>query len=155
MALAMAYGAILEIFDDFIPLYTEAEMSWPVLRGLGRIRVAAWTHADAEWTERKMMMYPGLERVFSGGVFAVDVNRPKECVSVLNSLDVGPSEVVVVGDSLRSDVMTAVEAGIPAENIFWINAKGIPVGEVEIPDGVRVVANLWEAVNTMAMGWGR
>jgi len=155
MALATAYGSILEIFDDFLPLYAGAEMSWPVLGGLKQIRVAAWTHADAEWTQRKMMMYPGLERVFSGGVFAVDVDKPKECGSVLSSLGVGPNEVVVVGDSLRSDVLTAVEAGVPGENIFWINAKSVPVGEVELPDGVRVVANLWEAVNVMAMGWSR
>ena len=72
MALATAYGSILEIFDDFLPLYAEAEMSWPVLGGLRQIRVAAWTHADTDWTGRKMMMHPGLERVFSGGVYAVD-----------------------------------------------------------------------------------
>jgi len=155
VALATAFGSILEIFDDFLPLYAEAEMSWPVLGGLRRIRVAAWTHAEAEWTERKMMMYPGLERVFSGGVFAVDVNRPKECESVLNSLEVSPNEVVIIGDSLGSDVATAVRAGVPSENIFWINAKGVPVSEVELPDGVRVSANLWEAVKMMAMGWSR
>lgn len=153
MALATAYGSILEIFDDFLPLYAEAEMSWPVLGGLRQIRVAAWTHADEEWTERKMMMHPGLERVFSGGVFAVDVDKPKECRSVLSSLGVGPNEVVVVGDSLRSDITTAVRAGVPGENIFWVNTKGVLAGEVELPDGVKVVANLWEAVNTMAMGW--
>jgi len=155
MVLAMAYGSILEIFDDFLPLYDGAEMSWPVLGGLKRIRVAAWTHAEAEWTERKMMMHPGLERVFSGGVFAVDVNKPKECGSVLSSLGVGPNEVVIIGDSLASDITTAVEAGVPAGNIFWINSKGVCVDEVGVPSGVRVVENLWEAVNTMAMGWGR
>ena len=153
MALATAYGSILEIFDDFLPLYAEAEMSWPVLKGLRGIRVAAWTHADTDWTGRKMMMHPGLERVFSGGVYAVDVSKPKECRSVLSSLGVGPNEVVVVGDSLRSDITTAVRAGVPGENIFWVNTKGVLAGEVELPDGVKVVANLWEAVNTMAMGW--
>lgn len=155
VALAMAFDSILEIFDDFLPLYAEAEMSWPVLGGLRRIRVAAWTHAEAEWTERKMMMYPGLERVFSGGVFAVDVNRPKECESVLNSLEVNPNEVVIVGDSLNSDILTAVEAGVPSENIFWINPRGVDVGMTGVPDGVRVAANLWEAVKMMAMGWSR
>ena len=153
MALAMAYGSILEIFDDFLPLYAEAEMSWPVLKGLRGIRVAAWTHADTDWTGRKMMMHPGLERVFSGGVYAVGVSKPKECGSVLGSLGVAPSEVVVVGDSLRSDITTAVRAGVPGENIFWVNTKGVLAGEVELPDGVKVVADLWEAVNVMAMGW--
>ena len=153
--LAMAYNLILEIFDDFIPLFSEAEMSMPVLEGLRKIRVAAWTHADVEWTERKIMMHPGLERVFSGGVFAVDVNRPKECGSVLSSLGVGPNEVVVVGDSLSSDIITAVRAGVPTENVFWINSKGGRIEGADLPGGVRVAENLWEVVNMMAMGWSR
>jgi len=144
--LARSLEVILSIFDDEIPLHKDAEHALYVLRGVNGVGVAAWTHAAPDWTDRKLAVHPDLLGVFSSGVFPVDVDKPKECISVIESLGKRPDEVMIIGDSLRSDIWSAVEAGVPRENVVWVKSDFVEANVGDVPDGIQTASSLWDAV---------
>ena len=58
------------------------------------------------------------------------INIPKEAQKALEMLKISPSEALMIGDSLTSDIQGAINAGVHA---CWYNP-----GHKEAPEGMKI-----------------
>ena len=64
--------------------------------------------------------------------------------NVAQKLNLNPSEIIMIGDSLRSDVLPAVEAGMRAVWVETLNSPLHEIKKVDLPAGAYKFASLLE-----------
>jgi FMN phosphatase YigB (HAD superfamily) len=127
----------------------------PALRFLGELknlRIVVVTHAGEEWTNKKLNAY-GIKDLVDH-VYCLSVDGPKgedQWQEVILSEQVSPKEVIVVGDSLKSDVLPNFKIGVPAENIYRVKSEYGNSGE-PLPNGVKEVADLGGFIDCLVSG---
>jgi len=133
---------IREIFASPVKVKTGVHM---VLRELSEDgwRLGIVTHALPDWTELKIRS-ARLERYFER-VELVDVNKHKTASAwsaAIRTFGVEPRQVVVVGDSIGSDIIPAYEAGV--KELVWVDyGKGWSVNrQGKLPKGVKVITEI-------------
>lgn len=107
------------------------------------VKMGIVTQANEDWT---MFKLNGLDLTkYFDHIFPVGADLPKSAASWRKSISffkIRPSETVVVGDSLKSDIISAREAGVI--HIFWIKEVSgwthahqgkVPKGIIEV-DGI-------------------
>ncbi len=93
------------------------ETSGVLERLVGHYRLAVITKGDVE-IQHKRLDHSGLAHRFDS-ISIVETKRPETFGSMCDLLAVHPSEAVSVGNSLASDVLPAIEAGLSG---IWIDA---------------------------------
>lgn len=127
------------VFDRPAPLVPRARETLTALRARG-FRLALLTKGDRE-LQRRRVEDSGLGPLFDI-VEIVDVKTPETISSVLARLGVPASSALSVGNSVRSDVLPSLEAGVQP---VWVDAR---VWEYErthdpLPDhGIIEIENL-------------
>jgi putative hydrolase of the HAD superfamily len=131
-----------ELYPDVEPVLSELRGRWPDLR-IGVI---------SDWGSNlgRILEGLGLDRyldfVLASG--AVGVAKPDPAIFrlALDRADAAPHEGMMVGDSLRADVLGAERAGLAGVLLVREEGGGPDhrVPRVEIPEGVRVIASLAE-----------
>jgi phosphoserine phosphatase len=106
----------------------------------GRVRMGIVTNGMPAAQNAKLR-HLGLDQYFEVVVASANVERGKPAREIfehaLGRLQVSPEDTVMVGDSLKGDVLGASRVGIPG---VWINREAagggerLPVGAVELPD---------------------
>lgn len=115
------------------------------------LNVGLVTHASEEWTDLKLNHH-GLTGYFRH-IEICDVDKPKTpsyWLNAVNSLGASVGSTIVVGDSLKGDIIASREVGIPHQ--IWINpAKNWVVNKSgDIPQGVVVVDSLSSFIDIIA-----
>lgn len=123
------------------PIYDETLEFLDCIRKTG-IPIYFVTNSDDRFVEEAMRHY-GLQ---SNGLITSEQARCYKTrkdifLYALEKADLKPEDVIHIGDSLNGDVRYASEAGISP---IWLNREG-----KEIPEGVRAVTNLLEAVDIL------
>jgi putative hydrolase of the HAD superfamily len=104
------------VFAHQAPLVAGARETLTALRNRG-YRLALLTKGDPD-VQLRRVRHSGLEQLFDV-VEIVDEKTPEAITSVLDRLGVDPGEALSVGNSIRSDVLPALAAGVQA---IWIDA---------------------------------
>ena len=144
-------GCLVSIYDIVPPNLDFAPKVLDLIYEKG-LTIAFWTHSGAEWADLKVK---GLlkdskvpfDDVF---VFSIALSDHKDFGSLnyaIQTLDLHPEEVVVVGDNIISDIMSAVNAGV--KDVVWYKngtPRGVNANDVaeKIDDSVdmRVITDL-------------
>ncbi len=88
-------------------------------------------------------------------LFIVPEKKPQTYASVLARLDCSPGEAVMIGDSLMSDIIPAVEAGLTAIHIPTENWTERETQGLELPKGrVALHASLSDAADFLVAARG-
>lgn len=126
------------ILDDFYALspekYYGAEPVLDVLISDGK-KILIHSNAQEDWTNIKV-------KTFRHNIpyIAVPIKEKKDAikwkVAFLRN-EVEPENTLVVGDSISSDILPAIQAG--CRNVVWIDnhSKGLPI-DIVIPNGVNL-----------------
>ncbi|MBI2764851.1 MAG: HAD family hydrolase [Chloroflexi bacterium] len=92
----------------------------------GQVKLALVTNGASD-TQRHTLRSAGLEHlfdvVFVSGERGLAKPNPDVFREVLNELEVAPGEALHVGDSLETDILGALSAGLTA---VWLNRSGVP-----------------------------
>ena len=104
------------VFDEHAPLLPDALKVLAELRSRG-FRLALLTKGDP-CLQRRRIEQSGLARLFDV-VEIVDRKTPESITSVLDRLGVEPAHALSVGNSIRSDVLPSLAAGVRP---IWIDA---------------------------------
>ncbi len=98
------------------------------------------THADREWNDFKLKG-AGFNPENFTFISAVDVNYPKEALhwcEAYTEIGINPSNVLAIGNNLRSDILPAREAGIEHLILLVNENSNKSHFEGSIPDGVII-----------------
>jgi putative hydrolase of the HAD superfamily len=90
------------------------------------------TAGDAEVQQRRIDQMPF--RHFFKDIFIVPEKNAQTYTALLGRLNLAPEEVVMIGDSLRSDIIPAVEAGLSASYVESINWHGREMNGLKLPE---------------------
>jgi len=113
-----ALGILMEIYNTPIKLFPDAEEFLAFITKIQFPRIAV-THADSDWTGKKIE-WLGLYRYFDPkDIHIVDMNGPKGPDEWRRAFGRRPSCYGGIGDSRLSDARPAYEAGV--EWFFLIN----------------------------------
>lgn len=104
------------VFEQPAPLVPEARETLGALREMG-VRLALLTKGDPEVQLRRVEQ-SGLRDMFEL-VEIVEQKTPEAILAVLSYLEVAPAEALTVGNSVRSDVLPSLVAGVKP---IWIDA---------------------------------
>jgi FMN phosphatase YigB (HAD superfamily) len=124
-------GNNLDDFYDVVPdLY---ERSIPLLRDLvhNNINVAFHSHAQYDWTKKKVSCIKEELKVNYLPFLATDISKEKDKESWFQSFSlVGGyvSSIMVVGDGVEFDLLPAMDAG--CKYTVWLNRKGRPIPDI-------------------------
>lgn len=123
------------------------------LNAFGEIKMTMGlvTHANASWTNLKIDSH-GLRKYFSH-IEIVDENRHKSSQDwqrAIDKLRVLPEEVLIIGDNLAGDIISAYKCGV--EHGIWIKPKWSVYSKGEIPDGVIKVDNIGQVIDKLIGG---
>lgn len=117
----------------------------------GNSRLGLVTHAYDEWTRFKLES-TGLDKFFpKERVHVCDMDKPKshtEWQAAINFFGWSVDKVVVVGDSVRSDIIPAHKAGV--RELYWIHepdAWAVQLGET--PPGTIEISRITELPDKM------
>ncbi len=139
---------IMKIYEEDIPeMFPGADTTLDMLRKSG-IQDYIVTHSEADRTGRNMEAH-GLDKLVDG-VFNIPTNGPKgreQWRGVMEQLGVKPREVLVICDSIHSDVLPNLELGVPAGQIVRINSKYAE--NLEVPEGVLRAEHVGEVIETI------
>jgi putative hydrolase of the HAD superfamily len=120
-------AAARAVFTKPAPLAPHARETLTKLRRRG-LRLGLLTKGDVS-VQRRRIEQSGLADLFDV-IHVVDIKTPEDFTLVLDRLGVDPASALSVGNSVRSDVIPALAAGLLA---VWIDAH---VWEYERMDGV-------------------
>lgn len=109
----------------------EARLKKDVVKAIG-ILSASWpvyivTAGDESVQNARVEKLPFLEQI--AGIYVVEKKDRTVYETVLQELGFAPSSVVMIGDSLKSDILPAVEAGLHA---VWIEAHNFQMEKVAL-----------------------
>ena len=143
------YDLTATVFDSPAELYPHVQHVLGVLCGTYKLAVA--TKGDRE-VQHARLERSGLTRLFDT-IAIVETKTPTMFRSICDQMGEPPGAVVSVGNSLRSDILPAVEAGLHA---VWIDAQvweheRLP--DASLPDSVIELssfAHLPEAIARMS-----
>lgn len=110
------YEAAKSVFSRRAPLVRNAAEILESLRERG-YALALLTKGDPT-VQRRRIEQSGLARLFDL-IEVVDHKTPETIASVLDRLGVSPSAALTVGNSVRSDVLPSLEAGVAP---VWVDA---------------------------------
>ena len=103
------------------------------------------THANREWTEFKLTTL-GLNKYFSNIIIA-DENKHKDSedwIKAIQTSGFSPSNTMVIGDSLESDIKASANIGV--KKLIWINnnemTTDLPKNTTIIPDISKLIPTL-------------
>jgi putative hydrolase of the HAD superfamily len=113
---AAVAAAAQTVFEREAPLLPHAKETLTELRARG-FRLALLTKGDSE-LQRRRIEQSGLAPLFEV-VEVVDRKTPESIRSVLDHLGVDPECVLSVGNSIRSDILPSLAAGVRS---VWIDA---------------------------------
>jgi FMN phosphatase YigB (HAD superfamily) len=102
--------------------------------------VHIFTHGSDDFTVKKLRGV-GLEHYPYGKVFSIDSRSRKDehaLRRVLQSSDLIPSEVIIVGDDWTSDITPAIRIGVPPEQIFRVKTDYEIANKEPLP-GIRQI----------------
>ena len=148
--LCAAQQCMLDIFTDIPDLLPGADQATAVLSRFTAVNVCAWTHATPSWTEHKLAAYPQLRTAFTH-VVHTHVYQPKTLAPVLHTLQVAPEQIIVIGDSIDSDVRTALSAGVPPTNVIRIASSSHVGNDNAIPAGITQTPSLLDALTLLGV----
>lgn len=108
------YEEIPEVFPDVIDTLKELQRR--------HIHLLVLTHAEEEWTTRKIEG-SGLSKYFNE-IFYASVDKKKDKTDWTRAVELSGhplSEIAVVGDNIKGDIVAAVEIGV--KKVFWVNRQ--------------------------------
>lgn len=130
------------IWEEDIPeMFAGVKEFLTDLREAG-LRICIVTHAGREWTDRKLLGN-GLTGLVDG-VYCIDINGSKDedtWEDVYEAEGVTVNQVIVVGDSIVSDVWPNLNLGVVADRIIRVKSK-FKFGSEDVPTGVVEVESL-------------
>ncbi len=139
-------GKILEIYDTNPDVFDGAVEQVKRVRDAG-VDTAVVTHAEEGWTFDKLKNFRGLfkEKI------CTPIDEPKDSrawYEGMERLGVEPEEVMIVGDSISSDIIPGLQLGVG--KLVWISSgkkwEDMPVGDVYLypqkPDEVIVIESI-------------
>jgi putative hydrolase of the HAD superfamily len=106
------------------------------------------TGGDREVQERRISHLPFKDKI--KGAFIVDKKDPALFERILDELKLKPEEAVMIGDSLKSDIIPSTAAGLSA---IWIEAHNSPLhetGAIFPTQGAYKYASFLEAARHLA-----
>ena len=109
-----------EVFDTVAAVKPGVPEAIDMLKDRG-YKIYIVTAGDREVQEKRLQALPFLDKL--EGAFIVDKKDKPTFDDLIKKLGYKPSETVMVGDSLRSDVLPAVAAGLKS---VWIEAYNSP-----------------------------
>jgi len=121
-------------------LYPETEKVLRYLKSLD-FPVVVHSHSQQEWMNVKMNMIKEKTGIKLPSL-ATDINGEKDSQSwkdATSLLGLDISEMLIVGDSLTSDILPALEAG--CKHVVWLNHLGKELPE-ELKDRVHVITKI-------------
>ncbi|MCD8194287.1 MAG: HAD family hydrolase [Tannerellaceae bacterium] len=115
---------------------------------VGRYRLILVTKGDLLDQERKLRV-SGLEHLFHHVEIMSD-KKPADYQKLLNHLDIFPGQFMMVGNSLRSDILPPLQLGCYAVHvpypIEWLHEK---VDEPIIDPRFYMAATLWDVISLL------
>lgn len=128
------YTTIPEVFDgtfEMLDLLKEAQIPFVLV-----------THADPNWTEFKLKS-AGLDRYFDeSNIVICEIRKEKdkdEWQKGVQMIGLDVTEILVVGDNIKADIIASQEIGIPHQ--LYVKSGWSPDG-LPLPDGVEVIADV-------------
>lgn len=113
------------------------------------IKMALVTHANVEWTERKLLS-SGFADYFES-IKIVDENRHKSAedwMEAVLDMDVNPEDCLVLGDSLPGDIISADSIG--AKTMWLHNGSSWSVYKAgKVPEGTVHLDNVNELLSAL------
>lgn len=143
---AAVYEELRSIYEEDTPLVFDGVDEF--LRDLksAGLRVCVVTHASEEWTGRKLSANNLSDLV--DVVYCIKVDGPKseaEWAEVYEKEGVTVNRVIVVGDSISSDVWPNLKLGLPADRMVRVRTTYNYHGD-EVPEYVWEVDGVGQAV---------
>ena len=121
--------------EDTPPVFPGVDAFLRDLRQAG-LKVCVVTHASPEWTAKKLSANNLASLVDQ--VYCIDIDGPKDedaWAAVYEKEGVTVNQVIVVGDSIVSDVWPNLNLGLPADRIVRVTSK-FKFGSQEVPEFV-------------------
>lgn len=143
VVLEEAFPILASIYDTSPELIEGAVEALQIISTLDGVVLALVTHADREWTDKKLSE-TGLDSFFnSDNTYIVDVKKHKSAkhwLEVVRSISLKPHEVLVVGDSLPGDIRATHEIGVVYK--VWIPSGWSKYNSGEVPEGTYQVDSI-------------
>jgi HAD superfamily hydrolase (TIGR01549 family) len=144
-----AMGIIYQTYQSIPELYEDTIETLIELRNEG-IKIAIVTHAESDWTLRKLMATDLLPLIDQIQIASVEHPKlPGSWASAAENLGVDMSQCIVVGDNLKGDIEAAKEAGVQLGILIRKEDGWSHVNEGEVPEGVIVAENLTDGFNSL------
>lgn len=100
------------------------------------------THADPDWTEFKLKS-AGLDKYFDeSNIVICEIRKEKdkeEWRKGVQMIGLDVTEILVVGDNIKADIIASQEIGIPYQ--LYVKSGWSPDG-LPLPDGVQVISDI-------------
>lgn len=133
-----AKGALAEIYTRPLEMKPGVRQGLDFVRKTGAMMVVAVTHANQEWTWRKYENWGLSEYLQWKDIYIVNEDGHKgvkEWLAAMKYFRIAPKECLVIGDSPRSDILPALEAGAGA--VAHVEGTTWSVHQLAMPPEVR------------------
>jgi FMN phosphatase YigB (HAD superfamily) len=150
-----AKAEMRKIYEEIVPELLPGAVEGIELALAIDLKVAVFSHSEIDWMGRKIMG-SGIEEMFEWFAYTSSKGNKgsEEWKEAIKQWGYQPSQVMVWGNSLGSDIWPAIEAGVPATQVFYVLSTVEHGNDGEIPKGVRMVRSLIDVGEVLRLeGW--